>query len=192
MRGVHLSLVGAMVAGGWMNVVVGCRHAAPSKPMEGQSFFQMVNPPAPPSTGNAKMAMSVASSREVSVDATPILPLATPVYPAVARAAKLGVVSFTVHLTVDTRGRVSSVAPSLGAFSLPNKFSAEFQAAVEAAVAQWRFTPAEIHHMEDARGTDGGTYLRLASREKIDAGCDVQFTFTATGEVWTGAPEQRR
>lgn len=122
------------------------------------------------------------------VDATPILPGAMPHHPAVARSAELGRVTVSARITIDTAGCVTDVAPRLVNFSGPNEFSREFEAAAATALAHWRFTPAEIHRLEDAPRNDGGTYMRLSSREKIEAACDVVFTFTETGAGWTGPP----
>lgn len=132
------------------------------------------------------MSVGVATTRDVVTDAQPIEPLAKPVYPGVARGAKLGVVTVAVRITIDTEGRVVGVMPSLSHLALPSRFSREFQEAVEAALAQWRFTPSEVKHMEEAPGAEGGTYLRLARREKIEAKGEVIFTFSDDGAVWSG------
>ena len=185
-----LFLVGAAVSLGW--VLAGCRHTAVSEPAgEAQSSFRLIVPPAPPPAGAAKGTVRAGPLRQIFTDARPILPLANPVFPAEARAAKVGVVTVAVHLTIDVAGRVTEVAPSLAGFSIPNRFSTEFRRAVEEAVAQWRFTPAEVQHLEEAPGEGGSTYLRVARREKIEAACDVQFTFTATGAVLSGVPVAR-
>jgi hypothetical protein len=185
---VHLRFVAAVVtASAWTVLgVSGCHHAVRSISLDEQASFRFVTPPPPPSTGKGDLIAAIGPSRDVVVDAQPIHPLAIPIYPAIARGANAGWVDVGVHVTVDPEGRVSSVTPSLNSFSIPGRFSGQFQAAVEAALAQWRFAPAEIKHLEQASGGEDKTYLRLASREKIPAAFDVVFTFTAAGEVRTG------
>jgi hypothetical protein len=163
----------------------GCRHASTGVG-EGVSSFQFGPAAVPLEKTQAKVSMGISTSRDVLVDAQPIEPLAKPVYPKIARAAKLGVVTVAVQITIDAEGRVANVTPSLSQLAMPRRFSREFEDAVEAALAQWRFTPSELRHMEEAPGAEGGTYLRLARREKIEAKGEVVFTFNDTGEVWSG------
>lgn len=126
------------------------------------------------------------TTRDVVADAQPIEPLAKPFYPGAARGVKLGVVTVGVRITIDTEGHVADVMPSLTHLALPSRFSREFQDAVEVALAQWRFVPSEVRHMEEALGAEGGTYLRLAGREKIEAKGEVVFTFSDDGAVGSG------
>jgi len=55
--------------------------------------------------------------------------------------------------------------------------------AVEAAVRQWHFRPAQITQLEDAPLPGGGSYKRVTSRESTEAQFDLVFTFTETGKV---------
>jgi outer membrane biosynthesis protein TonB len=87
-----------------------------------------------------------------------------------------------VRITVDANGRVSDVGTSLAAMSTPSPFTAEFRAAVEAAIAQWRFRPGEVRHLETVHDADGD-YQRMTSRENIAGTFDVEFTFNASGVV---------
>ncbi len=177
---------GLMCAGlACMGAFAGCGHVAQSE-ATGRSWFQFVPPVPPPATANARMSIGVATTRDVVTDAQPIQPLAEAAYPRVARGAKLGVVTVAVRITIDTEGRVVEVMPSLSHLALPSRFSREFQEAVEAALAQWRFTPSEVKHLEEALGAEGGTYLRLAGREKIEAKGEVVFTFSDDGAVGAG------
>ncbi len=168
-----------------MGAFSGCGHVATSE-ATGRSSFQLVRAAPTPSTASAQMAAGVATLRDTVTDAQPIEPLAKAIYPKVARGAKLGVVTIAVRITIDTEGRVVDVAPSLTHLALPSRFSREFQEAVETALAQWRFMPSEVKHMEEAPGAEGGTYLRLVRREKIEARGDVVFTFSEDGAVWSG------
>lgn len=161
----------------------GCRHAASSSPPAGQSSIRFVAAPAEAPVGESEFAVKAGPPRELFRDATPVGLLATPIYPPVALAAHAGQMTVGARITVDAAGRVSNVGPSLVALSIPSRFSNEFQAAVEAAVAQWRFQPARILYLEQAPDGDGGTYSRVAREEKTDTYFDVVFTFTASGEV---------
>ena len=157
-------------------VAAGCQHVAPP-PDTGTSSFAFVEPPpAPPSkaTPTATKEPVVDQFRE----AWPVPPLVTPVYPPRALAAKAGRVIVGVHITVDTDGRVSTVAPSMLAFSTPGPWADEFMAAVELALRQWRFWPAEIRHLENVQTPDVA-YERVTRLEKIEAQFDLSFTFTA-------------
>ena len=114
--------------------------------------------------------MSVCAFR----DARPDLPLAVPIYPARALAAKAGRVIVGVRVIIDTTGQISSVAPSLRIFSTPGPFEDDFLEAVRAALRQWRFSPAYQERLEDDKF------------EAIETYYDVAFTFTATGSVQVG------
>ena len=168
-----LSLVGLMFAG--------CRHAAVTSREEGTSSIRFVHPPPAPPAKNTGVAVREERNQEV-YRAEPILPLATPVYPPAALAARAGKVLVAVRITVDANGRVSDVGTSLAGMSTPTPFAADFRAAVEAAVAQWRFRPGEVRHLETVHDPDGD-YQRMTSRENIAGTFDVEFTFNASGVV---------
>ena len=123
-------------------------------------------------------------------EAKPVMPLVTPVYPAKALAAKAGMTVVGVHVTVDKEGRVTDVGPSLLAVSIPTRFDAEFQTAVRAAVAQWRFRPAMTYHIEVVNPPGGETYQRVTDQQSVETVFDLAFTFTSTGTVLGGAPEK--
>ncbi len=124
---------------------------------------------------------------DVLVAAEPVLPLAKPVYPAAVLRRQRVPALIGVRITVDVTGRVSDVSPSLKALTMPGPFVAEFQAAVEATVAQWRFTPAEKRHLVPGRGGPmKDDYWVVKRAEKTEAVFDVAFTFTAAGDVISG------
>ncbi|MDI1250888.1 MAG: hypothetical protein PSV13_18635 [Lacunisphaera sp.] len=125
-------------------------------------------------------------SMEQYEEASPIQPLATPVYPPRALAAKAGRVTIGVKITVDAAGRVSDIGPSLRAVTIPSRFDEDFQAAVRAAVSQWRFRPALSYRIEHAPMPDGSTYQRMIDRRRVETTFDLSFTFTATGAVLGG------
>lgn len=161
--------------------VAGCRHA-PSD--VGASSFEVIRPPALAVGGPGKAA----PAEENAVDfreALAIRPLVMPVYPAAALAARAGRAQVGVRMTVDHTGKVTDVGSSLFVLSTPGPFAGAFRDAVEAAVRQWRFRPAEILHLETVRAPEV-TYNRIVRRETIEAQFDLAFTFTATGRVDAG------
>lgn len=163
--------------------VVGCRHAPPGPPDTGTSSFAFIEPPVAAPRASAAAEPREPVSMEQYEEASPIPPLATPVYPAKALAAKVGRVTVGVKITVDVTGRVSEIGPSLRAVSIPNRFEEDFQDAVRAAVAQWRFHPALSYRIEHAPMPDGSTYQRMTDRRRVETTFDLAFTFTATGAV---------
>ena len=177
--------VGAVVA-------PGCRHAAKTDVDEGQSSFRFVTPPAPASSNKPKPPPTAeAPPRVTVVPAEPIEPLAVPVYPKLPAGVRPALATIGVRITIDTQGRVSDIGPSLLSFSTPGPATAALREAVEKAVAKWRFTPAEIHHVEPMRGPERSEYLLMKSSEKTEWNFDVAFTFTSTGEVRAERPKVR-
>ena len=161
----------------------GCRHATMAQET-GASSFTFVGAPSPPPPPQRKARIDTEQPKTSAriVGARPLGTPPAPVYPRAALAKHAGRMLVGVELTIDTEGRVASVAPSLATLSTPGPFAAEFREAVEDAVKTWRFRPAEINHLEVVKDP-GGDYLRLASSEKIEWRFDVQFTFSASGEV---------
>jgi outer membrane biosynthesis protein TonB len=115
--------------------------------------------------------------------ASPIEPLAKPAYPKAALGREKLPVQVGVHITVDTTGRVAGVRMSLAAMTTPTPYMDEFRNAVEEALAQWRFRPAELRRLKPVTDTTGAPTWALDHREKTDCGFDVSFTFQSTGEV---------
>src|SRR6185369_10500300 len=121
-----------VLTGAWLT---GCRHTAVSSPpIEGTSTHKFLEPPPPPEKKVEGTPVAKLPTEQV-INPSPILPLAEPIYPAAALAA---------HATIDPAGRVSDVRESLLSLSMPSAFAAEFRAAVDAAVRQWRFRPGEV------------------------------------------------
>jgi TonB family protein len=116
--------------------------------------------------------------------------LATPVYPSEALKGRSGRVTVGVSITVDAEGRVSAIGSSLATFSTPSPHGPAFRQAVETAVRQWRFHPAQLQQMETKKASDGGDILVLKAVEPTDWTFDVAFTFTASGDVWSGLDHQ--
>lgn len=162
--------------------VAGCRHAPvpATARMEGRSAFEFVRPPAAPESGAPKGEAKPLPTADEFVAPRAIGKLAEPVYPAVALAAGAGPVTLGLRLVVDTAGRVTDVSQSLLAFSTPTPWAAEFREAAEAAVAQWRFRPAEVRHFTTVTNAQG-TYRSMTDSEKTEWALHVAFTFNATG-----------
>ncbi|HWA24933.1 MAG TPA: hypothetical protein VG734_04590 [Lacunisphaera sp.] len=103
-----------------------------------------------------------------------------PVYPARALAAKAGATTVGVHLSVDEHGAITDIRASIWVVSFPGPFAEDFRAAVEAALRQWRFRPAETVEVEQVQ-QDGFTYARVAKREAVATEFDLAFDFTPDG-----------
>ncbi len=169
--------------------LVACRHAptATTEP-SGQSSFTFIEASASAgSTGQGEIATGPRQPVDVLVAAEPILPLATPVFPAAALGRLRVPALIGVRITVDERGWVTDVAPSLKALTMSGPFVAEFQAAVKEAVAHWQFRPAEKRHLVPGRGGPmQEDYWVVTRAEKTEALFDVAFTFTTSGGVLSG------
>lgn len=178
-RVLAVRLVGALaLAGG-----AGCQQTrAPAAP-EGTSSFRFVEPPAVAVSGEARMAAEVREPVDVLEPAQPIQPLAEPVYPVAVRGKQAIPVTIGVRLVIAADGTVSDVRGSPLVFSTPAPLAGEFRSAVEAAVAQWRFLPAELRRMVARQGGPQGWYWHVMRVEKTESTVDVQFTFSATGQV---------
>ncbi len=170
-------------------VLTACRHTPAEPPATGSSSFTFVE------SGRAEAAdkvivgdvgePSAAKYSENYSPAFPLKPMGLPVYPPRALAAKAGAATVGVRVKVDAAGRVSEVGPSLLVYSTPGPFAEDFQAAVQAAVMQWRFRPAAIEKIEFVQAPTV-SYSRVLSTQKVEAQLDVAFNFTATGGVETG------
>jgi len=167
-------------------VTSGCRQMVVPADTAGSSFAFVDGPEA--AAVRAPMAAEEVRSGDYFTDARPIEPLAMPVYPARALAAKAGRTMIGVRITVDATGRVSDVGPSILAVSIPTRFDEDFQAAVRAAVRQWRFRPAQSYHVEVTKTAGGEPDIQVTRRENAETYFDVSFTFTAAGTVLGGAP----
>lgn len=173
-------------------VLGGCNHGSlPQEPSRGGSSFAFIETPAAPMPPPKAGAASTASQPTIFDDfqeALPLFPLANPVYPAEALAAKAGLATVSVRVTVDAMGKVSDVAPSVIGFTSPGKFASDFLEAVRVAVRQWKFRPAEIEQVEWVQPSDLAPYSRVLKAEKTETHFDLVFTFTASGGVLGGAP----
>lgn len=165
----------------------GCQHAATTNPpaREGRSTFEFVTPPPAPETKDMKAEVGGEPlAKHLFFAPRPEGTLAVPVYPAEALAAREGPVTIGMRIVVGVDGRVNEVGPSLLIFSTPTPLGAEFRAAVEAAVTQWKFHPGEIRHFATVTNREG-SYRSMTSSEKTEWALHVAFAFSSTGEVLT-------
>lgn len=162
---------------------LGCRHAPETYPARGVARFRILSPRAPASNHAVAAALDVGQPREVITDAVLIPPSPMPVYPVAALRSRHNGAVIAVHVVVDVTGQVRTVSPSLHGFSTSGPFAKEFQAAVEAAVRQWKFHPAEAQMIEPLRHADGRIERKIVRREPVEARFDLAFTFTSTGDV---------
>ena len=133
----------------------GCRHH-PQPPDTGKTSFAFVEPPpAKSSHSDRSGAVDEPLVEEHFIEAEPIRPLATPVYPSKALAAKAGLVTIGVKVTIDVDGRVSDVSPSMLTFSPPTRYADDFQEAVRLAVMKWRFHQAQHYSLQVFRANEG-------------------------------------
>lgn len=152
----------------------------------GTSAFAFVERPAgPPPARTVTTEPMEQKPLEEYREARPVYPLVNPVYPPQALKARAGRATVGVRITVDVAGRVTDVAPSMLVFSTPGPFADDFRAAVETAVLQWRFRPAEIEKLEFVQAPTV-SYNRIIGTQKVETQLDVAFTFTATGGVEMG------
>jgi hypothetical protein len=191
--GVRVALDFVFRCVGWTACCAGlaaCHHARAPAPA-GTSSFTFIDgqPDEPPRLLRGSGSEQPRVPVDALVPAEPVLPLARPVFPPAARGKTALPMMVGVRLTVGTDGRVADVVPSFVAVSTPGPFAAEFRAAVEAAVAEWRFLPAEIRHLVPGRTPQGKDYWNVARTDKTEDAIDVVFTFSPSGEVGTALPK---
>ena len=166
-----------------LGAMIGCHHAP--RAIEGSSAFTFVEPPPPPTPLKPKRESSEEARRQIEalLVAAPIQPLAKPVYPPAALGRERMPVFVGVRITVDAEGRVADIRASPVVLSTPTPRADEFRAAVEDALRQWRFRPAELRKLAPVVDAPGAPAWALVSREKTDYVFDVSFFFQSTGEV---------
>lgn len=181
----------------WAGVVllglVGCRHRSIEPTGIGASSFAIVSMQPTASdkvaVGEAVDAGEPGASKvsyvEEFVQARPLPPIMQPVYPPQALKAKAGRAVVGVRVMVDEKGRVTDIGPSLLTFSTFGPYAGAFRGAVESAVWQWRFAPAELLQVERVQ-KDGSAYQRVIRRQAVSTQIDLAFTFTESGGVEAG------
>lgn len=159
-----------------------CRQVPANMPA-GSSSFTFVEPP-PGKTGEVRMTEP--STEPIIVErfaeAEPIEPLVRPIFPRTARRPMAPVV-IGVKITVDPKGRVVEVGPSLQTISIAGPSNEQFYNAVRAAVDQWQFRPAQRYRMRVPRVSEGGGAPYEIGREAVECHFELRFTFTPAGAV---------
>lgn len=175
-------LVGAGVLAS-LAALAACQQAPPPFQGEGSSSFTFITPPEPEAASKGQAEGTEDAVVETLLLAVPIEPLARPEYPRSVLGRERLPVSVGVRIVVDETGRVADVRPSLAAFSSPSAQLSEFRSAVEEAVRQWRFRPAELRRLKRAVDAEGRPGWALLGRQPAECAFDVAFVFQATGEV---------
>jgi hypothetical protein len=145
--------------------------------------FKFVQPAAAPAVAPNAGTMAVKHGETVFVDAKPIQPLATPIYPAGSRKSDADpVVTVVMRIVVAADGRVEDMGRSIADLSVPTPFYQECFEAVANAVAQWRFEPAQLAVV---RPQPDGRPL-IVSSTPTERRFEIAVTFSSSGRV---APE---
>jgi hypothetical protein len=152
---------------------MGCAHSAKSV-----SFKFVAPPPGPAVTPNAD-TLEVRRGETVFVDAKPIEPLATPVYPAGSRKPHAESVTIVVKIVVGADGRVEDMGKSMADLSLPTAFYQECFEAATNAIAQWRFEPAMLAVVEPQANGRARSVFSTPTERRFE----VAFTFSSSGRV---------
>src|SRR5271169_3618922 len=129
---------------GILGLLSACNHPS------GSSSFEFVDRQHPePAVDAAKL--DVSKSINAFVQAKPELPLVAPVYPKAGLSATIGSTTIVVTINIGKDGRVEDVRPSMAAVRIPTRFDRDFDDAIRAAVAQWRFEPAKSARLEPSK-----------------------------------------
>lgn len=175
--GVVLSFLGGIVLAG------GCQQINKGALPAGTSAYRFVTPVT--ADVDAKPVWPTESQPPVEVvqPAEPIEPLAQPQYPAAARGHQSVPMTVGVRIVIDEKGRVVELRHSPLALTTPGPLAEEFRAAVERALKKWCFIPAQRQKMTPMAGGPAGRYWHVTQLGPSEDQLDVQFTFTASGEV---------
>lgn len=173
--------------------LVGCHHRSIAATGTGVSSFAVISMQSMASDNVAvgdtvetgETGASKVSYVEEFVQARPLPPIMQPTYPPKALKAIAGRAVVGVRVTVDEAGRVTDIGPSLLTFSTFGPYAEAFRGAVESAVWQWRFVPAELLQSERVQN-DGSAYQRVIRRQAVSTQIDLAFTFTESGGVEAG------
>jgi hypothetical protein len=159
----------------------GCQHTRPSE--DRRSSLQFLTP----STVPREVKAELSDRKQVVEEYRPASPIGELVLPKFPKNVPRGGFSFIIvgaRVTIGPTGIVTEVTPSLLTPSTPTAYSSDFWAAVEAAVRQWRFHPAEIVTIEWV-SDPAGDYRRARDVRSTDMVVEARFTFTSSGKVFT-------
>lgn len=161
----------------------GCQQAKKDPPPAGTSAHRFVTPTTVDVKAEPVWPTENQPPVEVVQPAEPIEPLAQPMYPAAARGRQRVPMTVGVRIVIDEKGEVAELRHSPLALTTPGPLAEEFRTAVESALKQWRFVPAQRQKMTPKAGGPAGRYWHVIKLEPTTDQLDVQFTFTASGEV---------
>lgn len=166
-------------------VLAGCKHAPAPLPETKSSVTFLARKPADGDATTRPLVLE--AERSAFIQAKPFEPLALPAYPPSALGTHHIPVTIAVHIIVNREGLVSEISQSDLQLSTLTVHSDAFRAAVEVALKQWRFKPAEMQHFR--RNEAGGLG---STTEKVEAELDVAFTFSISGKVEQAAAQNKK
>jgi len=152
---------------------ISCAH-----PAKNVSFTFVELAAGPAGTADADK-YNISSGETVFVDARPIEPLATPLYPTGYPKPNADPVTIVVKFVVGADGRVEEIGRSIADFSVPTPFSGECFESVKDALAQWRFEPAQIAVVKPQAN---GRPL-IVSSTPTERRFEIAVTFSSSGRV---------
>jgi hypothetical protein len=160
---------------------VGCRHAPLAV---GSSAFHFVEPQTPkPAARDPVYTLPDDTPQTFVEPAKPIEPLVSPTFPARALGSTAGPILVGVKLSVDSSGSVTEVQQSWKTFTSPSRYESDFRAAVEAAVRQWRFEPAQIQVIQRVQRAGRRDQYVVRHSDPTEWTFEVVFTFNDSGTV---------
>ena len=93
----------------------------------------------------------------------------------------MGDVTIAVRFTVNVHGTVESIGPSFARITFPTRFKEDFDRAIEAALAQWRFKPAQLARL-DPQVNDAPVVVGM---QETETSFDVVFSFSTASKGGT-------
>jgi hypothetical protein len=121
------------------------------------------------------------SRYEEVIPPRPIGELSGPAYPEQPLKAGYGAASVVVRVFLDSDGQVIDIKDSPLSPSTGGRYSAEFRSAVEDAVHQWKFVPAEYRQFEQGKDLNGDgkpDYMVLVASKPVPVHFDARFDFS--------------
>lgn len=104
----------------------------------------------------------------------------SPTYPPRPLAAGHGPATVVVRVIIDATGRVEQVMDSPLMESTAGPFSGDFRSAVEGAIRDWEFVPAQWRQLREGKDLDGDgvpDYRTVVRSEAIPVYLDLRFDF---------------
>jgi hypothetical protein len=149
----------------------GCRTVPAPRPLEGRASYESIEDP-------SAQTSELVSKREF-LAAEPASGNQSPRYPDELVSLALPPQKLVVRLDVDERGQIAAVRPIENLSEIDSSHREAFEAAVKAAVAAWRFSPARRRTFEDSPDDGSGQprYRILKSEVPAPTYVDVRFLF---------------